>query len=99
MPPVAAVGVVKAVFHLQPLFNVCLCTLQEFDGAEFLECIKDLVRLDKDWVPKAKDCSLYIRPTFIGTQVTRERGGGAWGWDLSHRRKGMVCEGWGQGCV
>lgn len=35
----------------------------------FLECIKDLIRIDKDWVPKAKDTSLYVRPTYIGTEV------------------------------
>ena len=39
----------------------------------FLECIKDLIRIDKDWVPKAKDTSLYVRPTYIGTEV-RYRG-------------------------
>lgn len=35
----------------------------------FLECIKDLIRLDKDWVPKIENCSLYIRPAYIGTEV------------------------------
>ena len=43
--------------------------VQEFDMEEFLECMKDLVRIDKDWVPKLDGCSLYIRPTFIGTEV------------------------------
>ena len=42
---------------------------QNFDGEAFLECIKDLVRVDRDWVPKEKDCSLYVRPTLIGTEV------------------------------
>ena len=42
---------------------------QNFDGEEFLECIKDLIRIDKEWVPRLEDCSLYIRPTFIGTEV------------------------------
>ena len=41
----------------------------------FLECIKELIRIDKDWVPKFKDTSLYVRPTYIGTEV-RYRGGG-----------------------
>lgn len=41
-------------------------SLPKFDGAEFLECIKDLLRIDKEWIPEEKDCSLYIRPTFIG---------------------------------
>lgn len=43
-------------------------SLPEFDKEAFLECIKDLVRLDKDWVPKMDNCSLYIRPTFIGSE-------------------------------
>ena len=49
-------------------------SVQEFDNEGFLECIKDLVRVDKDWVPTPSDAvkqpSLYIRPTFIGTEVT-----------------------------
>ncbi len=43
--------------------------LQEFDGEAFLDCIKELIRVDSDWVPKSQECSLYIRPTFIGTEV------------------------------
>ena len=43
---------------------------QTFDGAEFLECIKHLIRLDKDWIPTSNNCSLYIRPTFIATDVS-----------------------------
>ena len=50
-----------------------LTGMQEFNGEEFLECIKDLVRIDREWVPspteKIKHPSLYIRPTFIGTEV------------------------------
>ena len=46
---------------------------QAFDNEEFLECIKDLVRIDSEWVPlpteEIKHPSLYIRPTFIGTEV------------------------------
>ena len=36
---------------------------------EFLECIKELIRVDREWVPKIDNCSLYLRPTFIGTEV------------------------------
>ena len=43
---------------------------QDFDGEEFLECIKDLLRVDKEWVPRAENCSLYVRPTMIGTEVS-----------------------------
>lgn len=34
----------------------------------FINCIRELVRLDADWVPQEKDCALYIRPTLIGTE-------------------------------
>uniref|UniRef100_A0A8C9WA12 Branched-chain-amino-acid aminotransferase n=1 Tax=Scleropages formosus TaxID=113540 RepID=A0A8C9WA12_SCLFO len=39
-----------------------------FDKAELLECIRRLVELDQEWVPYSCDASLYIRPTFIGTE-------------------------------
>ncbi|XP_064399610.1 branched-chain-amino-acid aminotransferase-like [Halichondria panicea] len=50
--------------------SAAAASLPEFDGAEYLECIKDLLRVDKDWVPKMDGCSLYIRPTFIGTEAS-----------------------------
>ena len=28
------------------------CIIQDFDEIDFLECIKDLIRVDHDWVPK-----------------------------------------------
>jgi branched-chain amino acid aminotransferase len=31
--------------------------------------IRDLVKLESDWVPKERGCSLYIRPTLIGTEA------------------------------
>lgn len=30
-----------------------------------LECIKELVKLDHEWIPKKRGFSLYIRPTYI----------------------------------
>lgn len=33
----------------------------------FLECLKQLIRIDADWVPQGDGYSLYIRPTAIGT--------------------------------
>ncbi|KAL4658307.1 branched-chain-amino-acid aminotransferase, cytosolic-like isoform X3 [Arapaima gigas] len=44
------------------------CCLPLFDKAELLECIRKLVELDQEWVPYSSDASLYIRPTFIGTE-------------------------------
>lgn len=45
--------------------------LPSFDKTELLECIKELVRVDSDYIPTGKGYSLYLRPTFIGTTVTR----------------------------
>lgn len=45
-------------------------SLPSFDGKELLECIKELVRVDADWIPDERGYSLYIRPTMIGTQDT-----------------------------
>lgn len=42
--------------------------LPGFDGAEFLECMKKLISVDRDWVPDAPSCTLYVRPTMIGTE-------------------------------
>ncbi|TMS36522.1 hypothetical protein L596_003668 [Steinernema carpocapsae] len=41
--------------------------LPDFDSEECIKIISDLVRLDRDWVPQSNTSSLYIRPTFIGT--------------------------------
>uniref|UniRef100_A0A8C6G124 branched-chain-amino-acid transaminase n=1 Tax=Moschus moschiferus TaxID=68415 RepID=A0A8C6G124_MOSMO len=43
-------------------------TLPAFDKKELLECIQQLVKLDEEWVPYSTSASLYIRPTFIGTE-------------------------------
>ncbi|XP_008282699.1 branched-chain-amino-acid aminotransferase, cytosolic [Stegastes partitus] len=42
--------------------------LPAFDQAELLECIRRLVEVDQDWVPHSDLASLYVRPTFIGTE-------------------------------
>jgi branched-chain amino acid aminotransferase len=39
-----------------------------FNGDKFLEYIKQLLLLDKDWIPDKKGYSLYIRPTMIATE-------------------------------
>merc|ERR1719263_601453 len=41
-----------------------------FDGREFLSCIKELVILDENWIPREKGYSLYVRPTIISTEET-----------------------------
>lgn len=37
----------------------------DFEGKQLLKCIKELIRLDKDWVPYGEGYSLYIRPNVI----------------------------------
>lgn len=44
--------------------------LPTFEGNALLECIKELISLDRQWVPKEPGHSLYIRPTLIGTNGT-----------------------------
>ena len=41
--------------------------IPEIDEAFALESLKALVKLEKDWVPKTPETSLYIRPTIIAT--------------------------------
>ncbi|XP_029456011.1 branched-chain-amino-acid aminotransferase, cytosolic isoform X2 [Rhinatrema bivittatum] len=43
-------------------------SLPAFDKDEFLQCIHKLMELEKEWVPHSTSASLYIRPTFIGTE-------------------------------
>ncbi|XP_051248487.1 branched-chain-amino-acid aminotransferase, cytosolic [Dicentrarchus labrax] len=42
--------------------------LPAFDQSEFLQCIRQLVEVEQEWVPRSDSVSLYIRPTFIGTE-------------------------------
>lgn len=41
--------------------------LPTFDGDELLSCLKELLRIDADWVPDGDGQSMYIRPTAIAT--------------------------------
>ncbi|GCB82934.1 hypothetical protein scyTo_0023369, partial [Scyliorhinus torazame] len=42
--------------------------LPDFDKEELMECIRKLIEVDREWVPYSDTASLYIRPTFIGTE-------------------------------
>lgn len=46
--------------------RLCLPTI---DPDLHLEAIKELVRVDKDWIPQGKGYSLYLRPTCIATDA------------------------------
>ena len=41
---------------------------QAFDADALLVLIKRLVEIESRWIPRARGCSLYIRPTLIGTR-------------------------------
>jgi branched-chain amino acid aminotransferase len=44
-----------------------LC-MQEIDVELGMEGMKELIRLDKEWVPRTQGTSLYIRPTMLATE-------------------------------
>ncbi|QKY70079.1 branched-chain amino acid aminotransferase [Lentibacillus sp. CBA3610] len=48
--------------------NSRLC-IPAIDESFALEAVKQLVGLDKDWIPKAEGTSLYIRPFIISTEA------------------------------
>ncbi|XP_065176969.1 branched-chain-amino-acid aminotransferase-like [Sycon ciliatum] len=55
--------------NMKRMNNSCrVSRLPEFNGEEVATCIKELLRVDRDWIPSAPDCSLYIRPSVIGTE-------------------------------
>jgi branched-chain amino acid aminotransferase len=45
-----------------------LC-MPRIDPDLFMEALKKLVFIDKDWVPRSRGASLYIRPTMIATEA------------------------------
>jgi branched-chain amino acid aminotransferase len=45
-------------------------TMPSFDEKEFVACLSELVRLDKDWIPTEDNHSLYIRPTVVSTTAS-----------------------------
>ena len=44
--------------------------LPDFNGDELLKCIIELVKLEKEWVPKERGYSLYIRPSLVSLDVS-----------------------------
>jgi len=42
-------------------------SIPEIPEADYLQAVKMLVQTDADWIPRAADASLYIRPFFIAT--------------------------------
>lgn len=58
----------KDNFKRLNLSNQRLC-IPEFDTELALKGLKELVKIEKDWIPEQKDSSLYIRPFIIATQA------------------------------
>lgn len=44
--------------------------LPTFDGDQYIDCIRQLISIDQEWVPHTDAASLYIRPTLIGIDVS-----------------------------
>lgn len=44
--------------------------LPSFRSEELIKCICRLISIDQEWVPHSTTSSLYIRPTFIGVDVS-----------------------------
>lgn len=47
--------------------RICMPQIPEED---FLQAVKELVKIDEDWIPKKKGGSLYIRPFVIATEAS-----------------------------
>ncbi|CAD6193341.1 unnamed protein product [Caenorhabditis auriculariae] len=44
--------------------------LPDFDAEEAVQILIEMLKIDQEWVPYSNVCSLYIRPTLIGTDPT-----------------------------
>ena len=43
--------------------------IPQFDEKVAMEGLKELIRVEKDWIPKKEGTALYIRPTIVATDV------------------------------
>jgi branched-chain amino acid aminotransferase len=65
-----------AIFLFRPMENIKrmnssaerLC-MPQMDESVFLDALKKLVLLEKDWIPHGSGTSMYIRPTMIATEA------------------------------
>jgi len=63
--PVRAAVLLPIPSHARPIL---VNSHQAFDADALLTLIRRLVALEERWIPRARGCSLYIRPTLIGTR-------------------------------
>jgi branched-chain amino acid aminotransferase len=47
-------------------------TCPTFDEHEFVECLRELIKVDKEWIPTDPNHSLYVRPTIVSTKPSLE---------------------------
>jgi branched-chain amino acid aminotransferase len=64
----------KSVTLFRPQMNIARMNrsatalqMPEVDPDLFLDAMKQLVALERDWIPRTEGCALYIRPTMIAT--------------------------------
>eukprot|EP00823_Brevimastigomonas_motovehiculus_P001168 TRINITY_DN11692_c0_g1_i1.p1 TRINITY_DN11692_c0_g1~~TRINITY_DN11692_c0_g1_i1.p1 ORF type:complete len:396 (+),score=109.90 TRINITY_DN11692_c0_g1_i1:46-1233(+) len=54
--------------NFQRLNNSCKrLFMPTFDENEVIKCVKELVKVEKSWIPRGMGYSLYLRPTVIST--------------------------------
>lgn len=59
----------RPMLNMERMHRTALrASLPPFDKAELLECLRKLIEVEQDWVPRSNTASLYIRPTFISTE-------------------------------
>ena len=46
-------------------------SMPKIDVEEMLKGLKELIKIEKDWIPDKEGQSLYIRPTMIATEIGR----------------------------
>eukprot|EP01035_Chromulina_nebulosa_P017741 gene17741-23338_t len=49
------------------LYSMQRLAMPKFNADGFIDCIKQLLLVDKNWIPDQEGYSIYIRPTAIGT--------------------------------
>ncbi|MGI6152595.1 MAG: branched-chain amino acid aminotransferase [Christensenellaceae bacterium] len=61
------INLFRAADNFKRMSNSSLrLAMPDFDEKFVHDALKELVRIDKEWVPGAEATSLYIRPTYIG---------------------------------
>ena len=69
--PDGSVQLFRPDMNIARMQNTCerMC-MPEVPGDLFLQAIEALIEVDKDWIPKSKNTSLYIRPFLFGDEVS-----------------------------